>query len=71
MTLVFEMTRFLGPWRPLLAGAILIVFLVLLPGGLEGLCRMGWAWIREHLGGGASDRRDRAATEAASESTRS
>lgn len=70
MTLVFEATRFLGPWRPLLAGGILIVFLVLLPGGLEGLCRMGWAWVRER-GGTPSGSDSGAAESAVPESTQS
>lgn len=35
MTVVFEMTRFLEAWRPFIAGAILIFFLVVMPGGLE------------------------------------
>lgn len=50
MTMVFELTRFLGPWRPLLAGAILIVFLVLLPTGLDGLFRSAWYRIKARLG---------------------
>jgi len=37
MSLVFELTRPLEEWRPLLFGVILIVFLVFLPGGLETL----------------------------------
>ena len=37
MTIVFEWTRPLLEWRPLLFGAILIFFLVFQPGGLEGL----------------------------------
>jgi branched-chain amino acid transport system permease protein len=37
MTFIFEWTRPLLEWRPLLFGAILIVFLVFLPGGLESL----------------------------------
>jgi len=35
MTVVFEATRFLEAWRPLIAGAVLIFFLVVMPGGLE------------------------------------
>ncbi len=35
MTIVFEATRFLEAWRPLIAGAILIFFLVVMPGGVE------------------------------------
>ncbi|MGI9306908.1 MAG: branched-chain amino acid ABC transporter permease [Gammaproteobacteria bacterium] len=37
MSLVFELTRPLEVWRPLLFGLILILFLVFLPGGLETL----------------------------------
>lgn len=37
MSLVFELTRPLAEWRPALFGLILILFLVLLPGGLETL----------------------------------
>jgi branched-chain amino acid transport system permease protein len=37
MSLVFELSRPLEEWRPLLFGLILIVFLVYLPGGLETL----------------------------------
>lgn len=37
MTVLFEWTRPLLEWRPALFGAILILFLVLLPGGLESL----------------------------------
>jgi len=37
MTLVFEWTRPLLEWRPLLFGGILIFFLIFLPGGLDGL----------------------------------
>ena len=37
MTLVFEWTRPLLEWRPLLFGGILIIFLVFQPAGLEGL----------------------------------
>lgn len=37
MSLVFELSRPLQEWRPLLFGLILIVFLVYLPGGLETL----------------------------------
>lgn len=45
MSLVFELTRPLAEWRPALFGLILILFLVLLPGGLETLP----ARIREKL----------------------
>lgn len=37
MTMVFEWTRPLLEWRPLLFGGILIFFLIFLPGGLDGL----------------------------------
>lgn len=37
MTIIFESTRPLLEWRPLVFGGILIFFLVFLPGGLEGL----------------------------------
>ncbi len=37
MSLVFELTRPLEEWRPLLFGLILILFLVFMPGGLETL----------------------------------
>ena len=37
MSVVFELTRPLAEWRPALFGLILILFLVLLPGGLETL----------------------------------
>ena len=45
MSVVFELTRPLAEWRPALFGLILILFLVLLPGGLETLP----ARIREML----------------------
>ncbi len=35
MTIVFELTRPLEVWRPLIAGCVLIFFLVVMPGGLE------------------------------------
>lgn len=35
MTIVFEITRPLEEWRPLIAGSVLIFFLVVMPGGLE------------------------------------
>ncbi len=35
MTVVFELSRPLEEWRPLIAGGILIFFLVIMPGGLE------------------------------------
>lgn len=37
MSIIFELTRPLAEWRPALFGLILILFLVLLPGGLETL----------------------------------
>lgn len=37
MSVVFELSRPLHEWRPLLFGVILIVFLIVLPGGLESL----------------------------------
>ena len=37
MSVVFEWSRPLLEWRPLLFGGILIFFLVFLPGGLESL----------------------------------
>lgn len=37
MTVVFELTRPLLEWRPLIFGAVLIFFLIFLPGGLEAL----------------------------------
>lgn len=45
MTLVFEWTRPLLEWRPLLFGGILIFFLIFLPGGLDGL----FVKLRERL----------------------
>jgi branched-chain amino acid transport system permease protein len=45
MSVVFELTRPLAEWRPALFGLILILFLVLLPGGLETLPKR----IREML----------------------
>jgi branched-chain amino acid transport system permease protein len=35
MTIVFEVSRPLEEWRPLIAGCVLIFFLVAMPGGLE------------------------------------
>jgi len=37
MTVIFEITRPLEEWRPLIAGCILILFLVVMPGGLDVL----------------------------------
>ncbi|RMF35723.1 MAG: branched-chain amino acid ABC transporter permease [Alphaproteobacteria bacterium] len=45
MTVVFEVTRPLLEWRPLLFGIILILFLVFMPGGLESL----FTGLRERL----------------------
>lgn len=42
MTVVFEASRPLLEWRPLLFGAILILFLIFLPGGLESLLPRRW-----------------------------
>lgn len=50
MTVVFESTRFLEELRPLLAGAILILFLTVLPGGLDLLLRRAWEWGRQTIG---------------------
>ncbi len=47
MSLVFELTRPLEEWRPLLFGLILILFLVFLPGGLETLL----AKIKQYFSG--------------------
>ena len=44
MTVVFELTRPLLEWRPLLFGAILIFFLIFLPGGLESLTSRIRSW---------------------------
>lgn len=49
MTLVFEMTRFLGEWRPLLAGAILILFLVVIPMGLGDMAQSARRWLMRKL----------------------
>jgi len=35
MSFIFELSRPLAEWRPLLFGVILIIFLTVLPGGLE------------------------------------
>lgn len=47
MTIVFELSRPLEEWRPLIAGAILIFFLVVMPGGLEILLPKGAAILRK------------------------
>ena len=47
MTVVFELSRPLEEWRPLIAGAILIFFLVVMPGGLEILVPKAMAILRK------------------------
>jgi branched-chain amino acid transport system permease protein len=47
MSFIFELSRPLAEWRPLLFGVILIIFLTVLPGGLE----MIYERIRERLFG--------------------
>ncbi len=42
MTIIFETSRPLLEWRPLLFGGILIFFLIFLPGGLESLLPKSW-----------------------------
>ena len=37
MTFVFELTRPLLEWRPLIFGVVLIFFLIFVPGGIESL----------------------------------
>ena len=49
MTLVFEASRPLLEWRPLLFGAILIFFLIFMPGGLESLIPKRRAKIDEQV----------------------
>jgi branched-chain amino acid transport system permease protein len=44
ITIIFEWTRPLLAWRPLLFGAILIGFLIFLPGGLESLIPKWVPW---------------------------
>lgn len=46
MTFVFELTRPLLEWRPLIFGAVLIFFLIFLPGGLESLAGRLRALVR-------------------------
>jgi len=60
MTMIFEGSRPLLEWRPLLFGSILIFFLIFLPGGLESLP----AKIRE-LMSGKRGTREASATEVA------
>ncbi len=45
MTAVFELSRPLLEWRPLLFGGILIFFLIFLPGGLESLVLKVRSWF--------------------------
>jgi branched-chain amino acid transport system permease protein len=47
MTIVLELSRPMEEWRPLIAGAILIFFLVVMPGGLEILLPKGLAILRK------------------------
>lgn len=42
MTIIFETSRPLLEWRPLLFGGILIFFLIFMPGGLESLLPKRW-----------------------------
>jgi ABC-type branched-subunit amino acid transport system permease subunit len=53
MTVVFEASRPLLEWRPLLFGAILILFLIFLPGGLESL--LPRRWLRRLTGAPAEE----------------
>jgi branched-chain amino acid transport system permease protein len=46
ITIIFEWTRPLLEWRPLLFGLILICFLIFLPGGLESLIPKGLSLFR-------------------------
>jgi len=48
MSFIFELSRPLAEWRPLLFGVILIIFLTVLPGGLE----MIYEKVRNRLFGG-------------------
>ncbi len=50
MTVVFEATRPLEELRPALAGAILVLVLVLLPGGLESIGTKIKNWRRQSNG---------------------
>jgi branched-chain amino acid transport system permease protein len=50
MTVIFELSRPLQEWRPALFGLILILFLILLPGGLESLFPRLTAMARARLG---------------------
>ena len=47
MTVVFELSLPLEEWRPLIAVAILIFFLVVMPGGLEILVPRAVAVLRK------------------------
>jgi branched-chain amino acid transport system permease protein len=61
MTMVFEWTRPLLEWRPLLFGGILIFFLIFLPGGLESLA----GTLRERVLGGKKKAQRTTGSEAA------
>lgn len=50
MSIIFEYSRPLAEWRPLLFGIILIVFLVLLPGGLDSLIPKVSTWFKRMFG---------------------
>lgn len=52
MTFVFELARPLEEWRPLIAGCVLIFFLVVMPGGLEILLPRFTAMLRKVPGVG-------------------
>lgn len=52
MTLIFEWARPLHEWRPLLFGAILIMFLTILPGGLERIYEQARSFFARGNGGG-------------------
>lgn len=52
MTLIFEWARPLHEWRPLLFGGILIMFLTILPGGLERIYEQVKTRIVGRNGGG-------------------
>ncbi|QEX19100.1 amino acid ABC transporter [Hypericibacter terrae] len=45
MTFVFELTRPLLEWRPLIFGVVLIFFLIFVPGGIESLVGRLRGWI--------------------------
>lgn len=56
MTLVFESLRFLEELRPLVAGGILVLFLTVMPGGLDVLAIRAWTLVR-NAGGSLAARR--------------